>query len=264
MPVTNLHCNSSCRSCVTASPLAKREFTSLELYKNDVSRLKELYWHVSRIRITGGESLLHPDISEIVKITREAFPATGLAIQSNGILILKNDGSLDGLFDVMKKNRCGFQISTYMPVYKRRDELDAILRSHGVQWHWGQISGLPIEEFNICRMLSPENNMEQQHNDCRGNKHCHALLDGHIYPCFMPVSAKVLEKHFDVEFEGMADNIDKVRVNIYDTDLDGMEIVEFLTKPSLICEYCCFEKERNVKWEQCPRKDAKLEDFVLV
>jgi MoaA/NifB/PqqE/SkfB family radical SAM enzyme/GT2 family glycosyltransferase len=264
MPVSNLHCNSSCKSCVTASPLVEREFTTLKSYKNDIRRLKELYWHVSRFRITGGEPLLHPDISEMVEIAREAFPATGLAIQSNGNLILKNDGSLDGLFEVMKKNRCGFQISTYMPVYKRRDELDMILKRHGIQWHWGQISGQPIEEFNICRMLTPVNDMEQQHRNCRGNKHCHTLLDGYIYPCFMPVSAKVLENYYGVEFKEMAGNIDKMRINIYDTKLDGMEIVEFLTKPSPACEYCCFEKERNEKWEQCPRKDAKLEDFVLV
>ena len=264
MPVSNLHCNSSCKSCATASPLADKEFTTLASYIKDIKRLKELYWHISRFRITGGESLLHPDISEMIEITRETFPATGLAIQSNGILILKNDGSLESIFKVMKKNRCGFQISTYMPVYKRRDEFDAILRRFGIQWHWGQISGRPVEEFNIYRMLSPANDMEQEHRSCRSNKHCHALIDGYIYPCFMPISAKVLEKHFDVEFEGMAEKIDDMRINIHDTELDGMEIVEFLTKPSPICEYCCFEKERNVKWEQCPRKDAKLEDFVLI
>jgi len=117
MPLSNMHCNYSCKSCVTASPLAEPGFMSLASYRRDIERLKELYWHICRFRISGGETLLHPDIAEMVKITRDAFPSTGLALQTNGLLLLKNDGRFDGLFNVMRENRCGFQISTYKPVF---------------------------------------------------------------------------------------------------------------------------------------------------
>jgi len=261
--MTNLHCNSSCKSCVTASPLAEPEFISLESYQRDIEKLSELFWHVCRFRISGGEPLLHPDIAKMVKITRKAFPATGLAVQTNALLLLKDDGQFDELLDVMRENRCGFQISTYQPIYDRREKLSEILLRHGVQWHWAQISGKPIESFWYFRMLSPINDMEQQHHTCYTDKHCHAIYKGYAYPCFLPGSSEIIEKHFNVKFEGMAENMDKMRLNLHDTELDGYEIVKFLESPTPMCSYCCFEKLRTTEWKQCSRKDAKLEDFVI-
>jgi len=264
MPLSNLNCNSSCRSCLVASPLTKPGYISLQSYRDDITRLRELYWHVCRFRISGGEPLLHPELAEMVKITREAFPITGLAIQTNGLLLLKDDGKFDELLEVMHKNRCGFQVSTYQPIIDQRDKLGKILSDHGVQWHWGQISGKPVESFWIFRMLEPVNDMEHAHRTCFTDKHCHTLYNGYVYPCFLPGSSEVIEKHFNVKFEDMAENMDKMRMDIHNTEMDGWEISRYLTKPTPMCRYCCFEQVRKVKWEQCQRSEAKLEDFVLV
>jgi len=264
LPISNLHCNYSCKSCCFASPLAEPGFTTLDSYRKDIKRLKELYWHVARFRITGGETLLHPDIAEMIKITREAFPATGLGLQTNGLLLLKDDGRFDDLFAVMRENRCGFQISVYEPVYKQHEKLDEILRRNGVQWHWGQVTGKQVESFSVWYGLSPDSDMHQQYEKCYQTKYCHPLLDGYAYPCGMPIPAKIIEKHFNVEFEGLADNIENMRVDIHNTAMDGWEIAEYLEKPTPMCRYCIFERQRFRKWEQRPRNEAKLEDFVLM
>ena len=262
-PLSNVHCNSSCRGCVTASPLADPVFTTLSSYRNDIEKLRDLYWHICRFRISGGEPLLHPDIAEMVKITREAFPATGLAIQTNGLLLLKDDGRFDKLLEVMRENRCGFQISTYKSIIKQRDKLSVILSKHGVQWHWGQISGKPVEIFWSFRTLYPTNEIEKQHNTCYTDKYCHTLYNGYVYPCFFPCSSEIIEKHFNVKFEGMAENMDKMRLNLHDTELDGWGIVKYLESPTPMCGYCCFERLHKIEWGQCSRTEAKLEDFVL-
>jgi len=264
MPLSNLNCNNSCIACVTASPLADPGYITLESYKKDIKRLSELYWHICRFRISGGEPLLHPDIAEMVKITREAFPATGFAVQTNGLLLLKDDGRFDKLLEVMRENRCGFQISTYKPIMEQREKLSSILLKHGVQWHWGQISGKPVEIFWCFRMLSPTNDMEQQHRTCYTDKYCHALRDGYAYPCFQPGAAEIIERHFNVKFEGMAEAMDEMRLNLHDTELDGWGIVKFLESPTPMCRYCNFENLRKIEWEQCSRNDAKLEDYVLL
>ena len=261
---SNLHCNSSCISCVTASPLAEPMFVSLASYQRDIKRLKELYWHICRFRISGGEPLLHPDIADMVSITREAFPATGFAIQTNGLLLLKDDGRFDDLLKVMCENRCGFQISTYKPIMKQREKLRDILLKHGVQWHWAQVSGKPIEDYWFFRTLLPTNDMEEQHRTCYTDKRCHALHEGYVYPCFMPGAAEIIEKHFGVKFEGMAENMDKMRLSLHNTELDGWGIAQFLESPSPMCSYCCFERMRKVEWKQCTREDARLDDFVLL
>jgi len=261
--LSNLYCNNNCKSCLSAAPLVDPDFIPLESILSDIKKMREIYWHITTLRLSGGEPLLHPDIIEIVKAMREAFPAAGLAVQSNGNLLLKDDGRFNDLFKVMHDNNIGFQISTYKPVHDRRDKLDEVLKAHGVQWHWGQISGEIIEEFWLFRTLKPDNDMVAQHNACFSTKTCHTLYDGHLYPCFIPMSSKILENHFGVEFEGLAENFEEMRINLHDTEMTGREINNFLTTPSPMCKYCNFEKLRKTKWGQCPPDKAKLEDFVV-
>jgi FkbM family methyltransferase len=262
-PFTNLHCNFKCKACSVASPLAEPDFVSVSSFKNDFEKLKKLYWHISRIRITGGESLLHPDIAEIVQIIRDTYPATGLAIQTNGLLLLKDDGRFNELFKVMRETRCGFQISTYKPITDKKETLAKMLNKHGVEWHWAQMSGKPLEVFECFRMLKPDNDMTLQHKACYQTKYCHALRNGYLYPCGSTISSETIEKYFNVKFEKMDENIEKMRINLQDTKLDGWDIANFLKNPTPSCMYCCFERRRELKWEQFSTDTATLEDFVL-
>jgi hypothetical protein len=263
-PFTNLHCNFKCKACSVASPLAEPDFISISSFKSDIEKLKEYFWHVGRIRITGGESLLHPDIAEMVKIIRDVYPATGLALQTNGLLLLKDDGQFNELFKVMRDNHCGFQISTYKPITDKKKILTRILRKHGIQWHWAQMSGKPLEVFECFRTLKPENDMVEQHNACYQTKYCHALRDGYLYPCGSTISSETIEKYFNVKFENLDANIEKMRINLRETELDGWGMVNFLKNPTPSCMYCCYERRRESKWEQFSAGNAKLEDFVLI
>ena len=68
------HCNLSCRDCLHFSPLAKEEFLDIDEYRKDCARLSELFdSEVERLYLLGGEPLLHPNLVEIMKISREAF-----------------------------------------------------------------------------------------------------------------------------------------------------------------------------------------------
>jgi hypothetical protein len=137
------------------------------------------------------------------------------------------------------------------------------LKEHGIQWHWAQLSGNPVEQFVTNIMLSPVNDMRQQHSNCPADRYCHVLLDGYAYPCGRPIPAGIIEKHFNVKFEGMEERLNKMRLNLHNTTLNGWEIAEFLAGPTPMCEYCCFERMRTAEWAQCPRNSARLEDFVL-
>ncbi|MDR2599226.1 MAG: hypothetical protein LBC73_03015 [Oscillospiraceae bacterium] len=260
---TNYHCNYSCKSCITASPLAEVGFTTLESFVNDIKRLSEIYWHITRIRITGGEALLHPDLIEIAKIARKAFPGAGIAIQTNALMLLKKDNGLKDLYKTMRENNIGFQISVYKPIYEKRDILREELQSNGIQWSWGQISCEVVEYFDVWRELTPKNDEKEQYAICRSMKNCHILLDGYVYPCIMQMTSKNIEKYFSVEFEGFEEAMPKMRQNIYDTKMDGWELTEFLSSPNFACKYCCINEQKNVKWEQYSAKNSKLSDYVL-
>ena len=263
-PVTNLHCNLKCKACNIASPLAGTDFISMSSFKSDIEKLKERFWHISRIRITGGEPLLHPDIAEMVQIVRDAYPAAGLAIQSNGLLLLKDDGRFNELFKVMQDTRCGFQISTYKPITDKKEILTKMLNERGIQWHWAQMSGNTLEVFECFRTLKPENDMAKQHNACYQTKYCHTLHNGYLYPCVSTISSEGIQNYFNTKFEGFDESIEKMRINLRDTNLDGNAIVSFLKNPTPSCMYCCYERRRESKWEQFSAGNAKLEDFVLI
>jgi len=260
----------SCGKCSPCRIGTKRMLEILERItsgkgeQGDIKKLKEQFWHISRMRITGGESLLHSDIAEMVQIIRDFYPATGLAIQTNGLLLLKDDGKFNDLFKVMHDCRCGFQISTYKPITDKKDKIAAVMKKYDIQWHWAQMSGKPVEVFESFRMLTPDNDMIHQHNECYQTKYCHALLDGYMYPCGSAISSETIEKYFDVKFEGLDENIDKMRINLYDTNLEGWDIISFLKNPTPLCRYCCYEQRRVMKWEQFSADKVKLEDFVLI
>jgi MoaA/NifB/PqqE/SkfB family radical SAM enzyme len=262
--MSNWQCNFSCKSCNSASPLVTSEFYSIQSFNEDICKLKQLYWQISRFRISGGEPLLNPDIAEMVKISREAFPGAGLALLSNGILLLDETDRFQKLYQVMRDCKCGFQISTYKPVYEQRDRLDELMKRNGIQMSWGQVSGEPVEYFHTFRMLNPVNDRDEQHRICGGGKNCHTLYEGYVYPCGMAPTAFNIENYFNVEFEGLKSALDEVRIDLHNTKLNGWEINEFLKNPTPMCEYCSIERKRISPWQQCSRRDMKLGDFVLL
>jgi MoaA/NifB/PqqE/SkfB family radical SAM enzyme len=261
--ISNWHCNFSCRSCNSAGPLAPPEFYSISSFSEDICKLKQLYWQISHFHISGGEPLLNPDIADMVKIARDAFPGAGLSLLSNGLLLLNDFDKFQELFQVMRDCKCGFQISTYKPVYEQREKLDGLMKTNGIQMSWGQVSGEPVEYFHAFRTLEPVNNRYEQHSRC-GGKGCHTLYNGYIYPCGMAPTALIIEKFFNTEFEGLSNSLDKIRIDLHNTKITGWEINDFLDNPTQMCEYCSVERKRLTAWQQCPRSEAKLEDFVLL
>jgi ABC-2 type transport system ATP-binding protein len=66
------HCNLNCKGCYHFSPLAKEEFLFLTEWEKDCKQLSTLFKdRIGHISLMGGEPLLHPDICEFMRITRE-------------------------------------------------------------------------------------------------------------------------------------------------------------------------------------------------
>ena len=82
------HCNLKCKGCDNFSPLANEEYVDVKQYKADFERMAELFGdNAERIDLYGGEPLLHPQIIELIRITRDSFPQSPITILTNGILL---------------------------------------------------------------------------------------------------------------------------------------------------------------------------------
>ena len=57
------HCNLACYGCDHASPVHPEEYLSVEEFAKDLAALAPVY-HVFEFLLTGGEPLLHPDLTD--------------------------------------------------------------------------------------------------------------------------------------------------------------------------------------------------------
>ena len=84
------HCNLNCKGCNHFSPIIPEEFISLEEFESDIRRLAVLLSpKIRKIGLLGGEPLLHPQIAEFVRLSREVFPKQEIEILTNGLLLDK-------------------------------------------------------------------------------------------------------------------------------------------------------------------------------
>ena len=82
------HCNLKCRGCSHFSGLAAPQFKNLNDFCTEFEALSRLTnKNIHTIRLMGGEPLLHPDVVEFCKITRNLFPNSEIVLVSNGILL---------------------------------------------------------------------------------------------------------------------------------------------------------------------------------
>ena len=83
------HCNLKCKGCGHFSSLSEKRYTDVDIFKRDLMRLSGLFDNISRIRLMGGEPLLHPDVLGFVKSSRLAFPNADIWVVTNGLLLHK-------------------------------------------------------------------------------------------------------------------------------------------------------------------------------
>ena len=104
------HCNLNCVGCTHFSNISEAKFVDARMLENRFDRLNKLVGYIYDVRILGGEPLLHPDIIDILKITRKKFPFSKIELYTNGLLL---DKMPKDFFLVCKKNKIGIYVSKY-------------------------------------------------------------------------------------------------------------------------------------------------------
>jgi hypothetical protein len=105
------HCNLNCKGCGNFSPIAPKCFLDKEVFDKDCERLSTLTEGILEdIYLFGGEPLLHPEITGIIKIARKHFPKTDISILTNGLLLLKMN---DEFWNCCRENNIKITITKY-------------------------------------------------------------------------------------------------------------------------------------------------------
>ena len=216
------HCNLNCKSCTHFAPLAEKTYLSPDSFINDMTRLKALFTNISRMRIMGGEPLLHPQVTEFIALSRSFFPNSKITLVTNGMLLPAMDLSF---YSALKRNNVSLDITLY-PILK--DDMPAKVKlalQHDIPVEYQK-----VEYF--CRFLNIAGNSDQSavYNDCWIN-YCTFLREGKIYPCCIPALAFLPNKKFgwNIPSDGYID---------IHTACSAGDILAFLSRPISACAYC--------------------------
>ena len=229
------HCSLNCKQCAHFSPLAEKSYLPVERYERDCRRLSELFrGEMSSILLLGGEPLLHPQITEIMRVTREAFPVGRIRIVTNGILLPKmaeDFWKACGKYDV--------EISpSYYPIKFDYDQWGEVVESKQIKYTpfflpevlnklWGKA-------FPICPRQGGKYGLSRSNFiRCQYANHCVTLRDGRMYSCAIAAHALHLKKYFHLDIQLS----DRDSVDIYSVG-SGAELLEALAKPIPFCQYC--------------------------
>lgn len=238
------HCNLKCKGCDNFSPLANEEYVDVKQYKADFERMAELFGdNAERIDLYGGEPLLHPQIIELIRITRDSFPQSPITILTNGILLT---GMPDEFWKICVEKKIKISLTKY-PINLDYDKIEKIVDEKGVNFEYHGYS--LIEEKVLWKEkldLSGKQNPAVMFKCCGRANDCIVLSNGRLYTCTMIPNVR----HFNNFFGENVEVTEHDSIDIYKAK-DAKEIFEFLSRPVPCCRYCdIFHNEYGIKWEQ--------------
>ena len=229
------HCNLNCRGCSHFSPIAEKWFAPLADYQRDIERLAELFFNIRKIRLLGGEPLLHPDVNAFITSTRKAFPLSSIVLVTNGILLTSMDESF---WACCRKHHVSIDMTVYPPLAGKIKAIETLVRQNGIRF----ISHR-ADEFTIQRNLKGDSRPDKAMHVCREKFYCPFLREGKLYICALPALSHHYNNRFgkDIPSDGYAD--------IHSPQITGEEILNRLNTPASVCRYCTTTGTEIYKWD---------------
>ena len=79
----------------------------------------------------GGEPLLHPQVNDFMRITREAYPHSKIFIVTNGLLLLKMPNDF---WETLRQYRIRIHWSKYPPFKDKFSEIEQRIKEARIPW----------------------------------------------------------------------------------------------------------------------------------
>jgi hypothetical protein len=135
-----------------------QKFASLDEFEREIRALGEVL-HAGRIKLMGGEPLLHPQLLEFIATAREVAVADQVFVLTNGVLLHTMPEAFWQAIDLL-------QVSRYPGVRLRmsEDEIAARCQAHGIELEIGPVLDVfqmrqlndPIDDARLVRSIFRE------------------------------------------------------------------------------------------------------------
>jgi len=216
------HCNMNCAGCSHYSPCAEPRLASLESVRRDFARLREIFRSIRKVRLMGGEPLLHPDAVAFFAVVRAAFPKCRITLATNGLLLARQPASF---WEACRREGVGVDVTLYPPMAAKEGAIRALCAEHGVP-----LRVTPNGAFLAKIDPAGRQPMRVAFRACRRGVFCPFLRDGRIYPC--------AESCLAAAYNRMAGTKIPAARGLALADHTGREILEYLMCPVFACAHC--------------------------
>jgi len=219
------HCNLNCNACTHYSSISPEKFVDINEFEKQMNVLSKKL-RFNRIRLLGGEPLLHPQIADFIALTKRYFPNSFVSVCTNGILL---PSMKDSFWEACRQYNVVIDISKYPVIEDNARLYEELIIKNKVQFggfHDGSDRKLFHNQYgNSNERVSFEN--------CAIKKKNIAILnDGKIFVCPKTAFISVYNRYFDQNVPQ-----DKGK-NIYFSS--GNDIKKYLSKPVETCKYCSY------------------------
>jgi len=231
-------CNLNCIGCSTCSPLVNNSFVDIESFESDIKQITML-GRVEMMELIGGEVLLHPNIIELLEISRKYIEKGDLAIVTNGILLPKQD---EEFWKCCKQNRIAIKITPY-PIKLDTEKITEMAKRYEIDLSY--YSGVEKVFFCKCPLnIEGRGNIIKNFKRCESSW-CETLRDGKMYGCYRAYCIKFFNEYYKQDFK----TAEKDYKDIYKVkDVD--ELLDFMCKPIPFCRYCDIDNtEFRIPWK---------------
>ena len=225
------HCNLGCKGCSHFSPFADKVLADIDQYTKDIRQLRRLVTNIRKIRLLGGEPLLHPNIAAFITTTRKYFPDSDIQVVSNGILL---STMKEEFWQACQQAKVTVELSIAPPFYEKQEMWTAMVKSHKLR-----VIAFRKKDFNDFIDVKGSSEEKENFKQCRkrmaielGTSILPMLKEGKIYNCFIPAYIHYFNKKY-------AANIPNVEfINIHDPHVDGWDILKQIDTSTQTCKYC--------------------------
>lgn len=230
------HCNLRCAGRLHFAPLAEKRFLDLDEYEKDLVRLSSLEdigGYFGTIVLMGGEPLLHPRITEVVRVTRKYLPKEHVGLCTNGILLRR---MADDFWDALVECDIDLAISPY-PIRLDYVALVKFAREKGVKVRFnGDITGTCEGKEAFLRLaLDPDGkcNPAQSFISCPIGGRTLQLAHGAIWPCQVTAHHSDFARRFGFDMhDGPDDSLPLESIS------STNDIEAFRRRSHPMCRYC--------------------------
>lgn len=235
------HCNLSCRGCSHLSPALFKAFLGIDSIVRDLSKLSPVYLP-AKLRILGGEPLLHPDLMTLLREVRAVQITNCLEIVTNGTLLERMPNGFWSLPDTI-------WVTEY-PGHEMNGDLKEKCRQKaqtaGTQLEFRRVSEFR-ESYSEVGTTDPDTVQRiYDHCEIAHRLQCHTVYRGYFFKC--PQASLLPRLLSDVQWESQG-------VSLHDTpDLSDV-LTQYLSSslPLQSCRYCLGSAGRRFAHETTQR-----------